>query len=155
MRLIINCAARALLIMALFFAAPCWAQSSPIDEWHREIWGRVRGHTHFPRGALGHAGEARIAINLDRSGKATSIQLMKSSGSPELDAAALEAVDKSQPFPAPPPAVPDKGLELVLPIVFAKGPSASEIENFKINEENSKLGCTVSAAAADCVQARS
>jgi TonB family protein len=93
MRLIIDCSARALLIIAMFFAAPCWAQSSPVDEWHREILDRLKRHTYFPQGASGHYGEAHVVVSLDRSGKVTSIQLVKSTGSPELDAAALDIID--------------------------------------------------------------
>jgi protein TonB len=59
----------------------------------------------YPREAQanGAAGVVRVSFQLDRAGRVRSVALSQQSGSAMLNAAALSAVRRASPFPAPPP----------------------------------------------------
>jgi periplasmic protein TonB len=61
---------------------------------------------------------------LDRMGHVLSTSIVKGSGDPAFDEAALSMVKRSDPVPPPPPLVADEGLSFTLPVVFkVKGKS--------------------------------
>jgi TonB family protein len=55
---------------------------------------------------------------LDRLGHVVSATVVKGSGDPVFDKAALAMVHRSDPVPPPPPLVADEGLSFTLPVVF-------------------------------------
>jgi colicin import membrane protein len=72
------------------------------DRYGAELKARVLGNWAVPAW-LSEAGlSARVRVWLDDAGRVTKKQISKSSGDDVFDAAALEAVTKSDPFPPPP-----------------------------------------------------
>ncbi|MCM8823554.1 MAG: TonB family protein [Candidatus Omnitrophica bacterium] len=65
----------------------------------------------------GYEGTVDIKFNIDYEGKVINPQIIKSSGYPILDKAALLTLDIAQPFPYP-PHVTDKTIEITLPLNF-------------------------------------
>ena len=94
----------------------CRAESEAKAQWLRQISAQLAAHKRYPPGVMGQAGEAKVKFALDRSGKLTANEVLKSSGIPQFDAAALDMIEKSQPFPAAPPEVDD--LTFTLPVIF-------------------------------------
>ena len=72
------------------------------DRYGAELKARVLGNWAVPAWLAEADYSARVRVWLDDSGRVTKKQIIKSSGDETFDAAALEAVDKSDPFPAPP-----------------------------------------------------
>jgi protein TonB len=72
------------------------------------IYATVMSHMHMPPGILANAYkiEGVIVFGVDGAGNLTRRSVTRSSGSQELDAAALAAVEQSSPFPAPPGGAP-------------------------------------------------
>ena len=66
----------------------------------------------------------RVAFSIDRGGHLTGVRILDSSGLPELDAAALNLIRSSQPFPAPPLALPEKNLSFVAPVRYLASTSS-------------------------------
>jgi protein TonB len=96
----------------------CRAESDVATEWKRKLSAQLTAHKRFPPDAVGQTGEAMVKFALDRSGKLISNVLVKSSGIPQFDAAALAMVENSQPFPPAPPEISD--LTFTLPVIFAR-----------------------------------
>jgi clan AA aspartic protease (TIGR02281 family) len=63
-------------------------------------------------------GTVIISFTIDRNGRVADKRILQGSGSPTLDKAALDIVDRSQPFPLIPASYPLKQLTLSLPISF-------------------------------------
>jgi TonB family protein len=63
-------------------------------------------------------GTVIVTFTLDRSGRLTERHVSKSSGSMALDKAALDLVDRSQPFPPFPPDFSQTELTMTLPLRF-------------------------------------
>ncbi|HTO65693.1 MAG TPA: energy transducer TonB, partial [Bradyrhizobium sp.] len=57
---------------------------------------------------------------LDRMGHVLSASIVKGSGDPAFDEAAVAMVRRSDPVPQPPPLVADEGLSFTLPVIFQK-----------------------------------
>ena len=66
----------------------------------------------------GQQGTAKVEFSIDRSGKVIGKKLIGSSGYPILDEAALAAVDRASPYPAPPVEVSGEVLHYAIPIQF-------------------------------------
>lgn len=67
------------------------------------LYGLMASHMHLKDIAAGRAHTSgEITFSVDLSGRLTRARISKSSGLPELDAAALAAVRSSAPFPPPP-----------------------------------------------------
>lgn len=74
----------------------------------------------YPRRARqrGEEGVARLAITLDRGGRLLGSRIVSSSGSPSLDAAALDAARSVPRFPSPPADLSGERFSFVVPIAF-------------------------------------
>lgn len=72
---------------------------------------------HKPRNIAGR-GTAKVAFGLDREGRLRYARLYQSSGSRQLDQAALSAVRRAAPFPKPPKGLSLKQLEWGFPFRF-------------------------------------
>lgn len=68
------------------------------------LYGMIMRQMHFPPGVRERhvMGEGIVAFYVDDSGHLTHQAVYRSSGLPDLDAAALNAVRRAAPFPAPP-----------------------------------------------------
>ncbi|MCR9127280.1 MAG: TonB C-terminal domain-containing protein [Rhodobacteraceae bacterium] len=70
-------------------------------EWGAGIQRKVHRALRYPRGASG-AGTARVALTVDRRGRLRAVSLVRSSGNPGFDDAALRAVHRAGRFAAAP-----------------------------------------------------
>src|SRR5258708_10784058 len=99
-------------------ALPCWTQSDAANEWRRQIFVKLSLHKHFPFEACGKSGEAKVDFTIDRAGKLISTNIVRGTGVPALDEAALQMVKSAQPFPPAPSDVVDSDLTLTAPVIF-------------------------------------
>jgi len=86
--------------------------------------GRLRAwlerHKTYPRRAQRRRMEGTVLLYfmMDRTGRVLSYRLERSSGHAMLDEAVLDLIARAQPLPAMPASIPDRRLELVVPIRF-------------------------------------
>ena len=109
----------------------CRAEQDAVAEWKRKISVQLAAHKRFPPSVRGQTGEAMVKFELDRSGKLISKELVKSTGVPQFDAAALEMVESSQPFPPAPPEITE--LSFTLPVIFANKPVTGK---YQVSDED-------------------
>jgi TonB family protein len=90
------------------------AKTTPIDGGKAKttyltiLYGLVMARMHMPPGVSGGASklEGVLLFSVDGTGNLTQNQILRSSGSRDLDAAAVAAVSKAAPFPTPPQGEP-------------------------------------------------
>lgn len=75
-------------------------------------------HKRYPAGGSRKTVEIMVNFVLDRMGHVVSASIVKGSGDPAFDDAALAMVRRSDPVPPPPPLVADEGLSFTLPVIF-------------------------------------
>jgi protein TonB len=77
-------------------------------------------HRFYPRLALDNKQEGRVVtrVTIARDGRLIEVKIDKSSGWPAIDAAELETIRKSAPFPPVPSDMPGDPLILILPIHY-------------------------------------
>ncbi|AMA55717.1 TonB family protein [Bradyrhizobium sp. CCGE-LA001] len=93
-------------------------QESSINAWKRQVSNRLASKRIYPRNSSPEGGTAKVLLVLDRTGNLISSALAESTGSTELDAAALAMVEAAAPFPQPPAEIQEDSLHLTAPIVF-------------------------------------
>ncbi|UPJ41690.1 energy transducer TonB [Bradyrhizobium sp. 40] len=93
--------------LVLSRTGPALTEGDAMATWRKTVTEHVWRNRAFPPEAMGHRGDAGVAFVVDRSGKLISHALVESTGSPPLDAAALRMVERSEPFPKPPPEAKD------------------------------------------------
>jgi protein TonB len=98
--------------------APDTQESSSINSWKRQVSNRLASKRIYPRNSPAEGATAKVLLVLDRTGNLISSALVESTGSSELDAAALAMVEAAAPFPKPPAQIEDDRLRLTAPIVF-------------------------------------
>jgi len=106
-------------------AAPAQAQLNVSDRnaiptWKKFVVSALERNKRYPAAARSHGeqGTAQLAFSLDRHGRVTAARITKSSGSAALDQETLDLVNRAQPFPAPPAAMPGAQIDLTVPIRF-------------------------------------
>ena len=97
---------------------PTLETSNTIPTWRNEVVARLERNKRYPPGANNERGTAQVAFSVDRNGRVVSALLLASSGSAALDREALDMVRRSQPFPAPPAALPGAEIRLTVPVRF-------------------------------------
>jgi TonB family protein len=85
--------------------------------WQKELIAHLDKHKRYPERALKTV-EIVVGFVLDRRGHVLSASVVKGSGDPAFDGAALAILRRSDPVPRPPPLVADEGLNFTLPIIF-------------------------------------
>lgn len=63
-------------------------------------------------------GVTHVLIQIDRKGNVLAAQVLRSSGSSDLDRGATDTVRRASPLPAPPDSIPDSRISIVVPIIF-------------------------------------
>lgn len=113
--------------LILVSAIPSYAQTegrnseaSALDAWRKKIVIQLMSNKTFPPGARDQSGTAKVKFAIDRQGKLLSKELVESTGSELLDAAAIGMVERTEPFPEPPAEVTDDKLSFTVPVIFAK-----------------------------------
>jgi len=89
--------------LVLSRTGPALMESEAMAAWRKSVTEHVWRNSAFPPDAMGLKGDAGVTFVVDRSGKLISSALVESTGSAPLDAAALKMVERSEPFPKPPP----------------------------------------------------
>jgi TonB family protein len=92
--------------------------------WQRELIAHFDKHKRYPAERALKTAEILVSFALDRMGHVLSMSVVKGSGDPAFDQAALSMIKRSDPVPQPPPLVADEGLNFTLPVIFrVKGKS--------------------------------
>lgn len=86
--------------------------------WQKELIAHLDKHKRYPADRSQKHAEILVGFELDRMGHVLSASIVKGSGDPAFDEAALAMVRKSDPVPMPPPLVADEGLNFTLPVIF-------------------------------------
>jgi len=86
--------------------------------WQKELVAHLDRHKRYPPDRVMKAAEIVVGFVLDRMGHVLSASIVKGSGDQAFDEAALAMVRRSDPVPAPPPAVADETLSFTLPVLF-------------------------------------
>jgi TonB family protein len=86
--------------------------------WQKELVAHLDKHKRYPPEHLQKNAEILVNFVLDRLGHVVSATIVKGSGDPVFDNAALAMVHRSDPVPPPPPLIADEGLSFTLPVVF-------------------------------------
>ena len=94
------------------------ALPAALHSWRQELIAQIERNKRFPADAAGRSGVATIAFDLDAGGRLIGVRLVASSGSRALDQAALDLIQRAQPFPAPPEGLAEGELRFVAPIRF-------------------------------------
>jgi protein TonB len=85
--------------------------------WQKELIAHLEKHKRYPERGLKSV-EILVSFVLDRKGHVLSASVVKGSGDPAFDGAALAMLRRSDPVPRPPPLVADEGLNFTLPVIF-------------------------------------
>jgi TonB family protein len=75
-------------------------------------------HKRYPPERAQKTAEIVVNVVLDPMGHVLSAGIVKGSGDPAFDEAALSMIKRSDPVPPPPPLVADDGLSFTLPVIF-------------------------------------
>lgn len=86
--------------------------------WQKELMARLNKYKRYPADRANKSAEIMVGFVLDRMGHVLSTSIVKGSGDPAFDRAALAMVKRSDPVPVPPPAVADEGLNFTVPVIF-------------------------------------
>ena len=86
--------------------------------WQKELAVHLNKYKRYPRDRVAQSAEVIVSFVLDRVGHVISKHIVKASGDPSFDAAALDMLQRSDPVPPPPPLVADEGLSFRLPVIF-------------------------------------
>jgi protein TonB len=114
-----------LLGLMAIFTVPNYAQAeasdsqaNSVESWKRQLTIRLTSRRIYPPNAPAEGGTAKVMFVLDRTGKLVSRALVESTGSSELDMAALATVESAAPFPEPPAELEDDMLRFTVPLIF-------------------------------------
>ncbi len=86
--------------------------------WQKELVAHLDRHKRYPSDRAQVNAEIIVNFVIDRTGHILSSSIVKGSGDPSFDAAALSMLQRSDPVPQPPPILADEGLSFTLPVMF-------------------------------------
>ena len=86
--------------------------------WQRRLVAHLDRHKLYPAGGARRDVEALVRFTIDRTGRVLLTSIVRSSGAPAFDDAALAMMRRSDPVPAPPAVVADEGLTFTVPVEF-------------------------------------
>jgi protein TonB len=96
------------------------ASAAEADAWHKGIYTQIQHHKVYPAAARarGQQGVVKFAFSIDRQGRVISSRVDQTSGFAALDKAAMETIQKAQPFPRAPAGVSGDEFSFTIPIEF-------------------------------------
>jgi len=96
------------------------ADPSALSRYRASLFAAAKRRLRYPRIAQsqGISGRAEVRFILDRSGRILSSSLVRSSGHPALDQAALATVSPGSSLPAAPDSLPQQQFSVSLPLLF-------------------------------------
>jgi protein TonB len=100
--------------------------------------------------ARGQTGTAKVGFVLDRQGKLVSHWLAESTGYRVLDEESLATLERTQPFPIPPPDLKEDQLTLAIPFNYGHRPGSSGQESGLWDEEQTRLRAKVNNICRGC-----
>jgi protein TonB len=86
--------------------------------WQKQLVAHLDKHKRYPPQRVQKSAEIMVSFALDRMGRVLSSTIVKGSGDPAFDQAALAMLKRADPVPQPPPLVADEGLNFTLPVIF-------------------------------------
>jgi protein TonB len=92
-----------------------------VNAWHKgisELIERIKAYPPTAR-ARGEKGVVQIAFTIDRHGRVISSSIAHASGFASLDRAAMETIQKAQPFPPPPAIMRGEKFTFTVPVSFS------------------------------------
>ena len=97
------------------------ASAQDMKSWQTEIAKKIAKKQVYPRAALRKElqGKASVEINVDREGNIVAHAIKTSTGHDVLDREVPKLMKRVSPLPAPPAAVTDSELTMVLPLAWA------------------------------------
>ncbi|NBJ11073.1 TonB family protein [Microvirga sp. SYSU G3D207] len=96
------------------------ADPSALNRYRAALYAAVRSRLRYPPSAesQGISGTAEIRFTLDRSGQVLNVSLVRSTGNPLLDQAALATARPGSSLPAAPASVPQQQFTVTAPLRF-------------------------------------
>lgn len=96
------------------------ADRRSVVTWQNSVVLHLNRHKRYPNDAKrdGRQGDVHVRFKMDRAGQLIVSELVRGSGSSELDKEAIEMLKRASPLPRPPVAVQGETLELIVPIRF-------------------------------------
>jgi protein TonB len=94
--------------------------SADTASWERQVHRRLASALRYPRAANGSSGEVVVRFTVAQQGFASGLQVVRSSGNPVLDRAALETVSRAAPFPPIPEGAGFKSKTFDFPLGFVR-----------------------------------
>jgi protein TonB len=97
------------------------ASRAAIASWRDLVMARLQQNKRYPSTAEARhkQGMATLNFTVDRSGRVTARSIVRSSGVAALDEEVLAMIQRAQPLPAFPPAMPQQSINLTVPIRFS------------------------------------
>ena len=86
--------------------------------WQKELAAHFDKYKRYPEDREVRSAEVVVNFVLDDAGHILSSPVVKSSGDPVFDDAALSMMQRSDPVPPPPPLVASAGLSFTMPVIF-------------------------------------
>lgn len=86
--------------------------------WQRALIAHLNRNKRYPANAARKTASASVSFKLDRLGHVETVAIVKSSGDPLFDEAAIAMLRRADPAPAPPPAMADENLTFEIPVNF-------------------------------------
>lgn len=90
------------------------------QRWQSQVIAHLNRMKRYPADARRRREEGvpQLQFSIDRSGRVLSARIVRSSGFPSLDQAALDMINRASPLPAPPASMPDSRITLTVPVNF-------------------------------------
>lgn len=101
-------------------AAKAGEGNGEVSKYPGQVQRKLRRALRFPKGAGSARGEVQVQFVVARSGAASSISVVKSSGSPVLDKEAIATVKRAAPFPPIPQTAGRSSWTFTMPLMFAR-----------------------------------
>lgn len=111
-------AAAGLVAASSLLSVPVLAND--VGAWRKKVVKTIIKSHIYPRSAISREieGRAKVKLTITRSGEITGHEVIEATGESVLDDAIPKMVDKMNPLPAPPDALPDANLTFVIPITW-------------------------------------
>ncbi len=87
-------------------------QQVRLRAYYNRLWDHVKEHWAVPPGVQGRGLTVIVSVVMDRSGRLLDTTVEESSGSEAFDRSALQALERAQPLPPVPEAVPGETLDI-------------------------------------------
>jgi len=137
-----------LIALHIAIAMPGLAKADAVEEWRKQMAIRLNSNKGFTPMTPGQSGTVKVGFVIDRTGKLVSNWLAESTGIPALDERALAIVERSQPFPVPPPELDDDRLSLIVPFDFQTRPAPGTYH--ALEQENAAVSAKMRGICRGC-----